>query len=106
MTDRNVEAVREKLLQRSERGIQKYGVTTDKAGLSRADWLRHLQDELLDGAVFLNAALAFIALLVAWLLFLTVSASLNGEWAAAMLGTMGSTAAAAGVIGIWRHRWW
>jgi hypothetical protein len=53
-TDSNVESVREKLRQRSETGIRKYGVTTDRTDLSRLDWLRHAQEEALDLAVYLE----------------------------------------------------
>jgi len=62
VTDSNVEAVRAKLLQRSARGIEKYGVTTEHAALTHMDWLAHLQEELLDAAVYLQAALASSAL--------------------------------------------
>lgn len=51
-TDPHVEAVREKLLQRSQRGVRKYGVTTAQADLTFAVWLQHFQEELLDGAVY------------------------------------------------------
>ena len=57
MTDKNVEAVTRRLRQRSVKGVHTYGVTTDKAGLSPVEWLRHLQDELLDGAVYIQAFL-------------------------------------------------
>lgn len=57
MDDENVEAVRRKLLQRAERGMEKYGVPTDRAGLTQDEWLRHLQEELLDAAVYIEAAL-------------------------------------------------
>lgn len=56
--DRNVEAVRQKLLERSEVGIRKYQTTTERQDLSVCDWLRHLQEELMDGAVYIEAALA------------------------------------------------
>lgn len=55
--DPNVEAVRAKLLERSRVGIEKYGVTTAAAGLSRRDWIRHFQLECLDAAVYAEAAL-------------------------------------------------
>ena len=58
--DSNVSAVREKLLSRSLKGVSTYGVTTDKADLSLVDWLRHLQEELLDGVVYIEAALSKI----------------------------------------------
>lgn len=47
-TDKIVEQVREKLLERSQVGVKKYGATiwdnTDE------NYMKHLQDELLDGA--------------------------------------------------------
>lgn len=54
MTDRIVEAVRSKLAQRSEAGRIKYGTTMERTDLSRLDWLRHTQEELLDAAVYLE----------------------------------------------------
>ena len=57
-SDPNVEAVRALLLQRSERGMAKYGVTTADAGLGLEQWLVHLREELLDGAIYCTAALA------------------------------------------------
>jgi len=56
--DANVEAVRTKLMERSRVGLAKYGVTTERGDLSLADWLRHMQEELLDGAVYIEAAIA------------------------------------------------
>lgn len=53
--DANVEAVRKKLRQRSEVGISKYGVTTADSTLNVLDWLQHLQEELLDAAVYVEA---------------------------------------------------
>jgi len=55
--DSNVEAVKRKLDERSARGLVKYGVPTSAAGLSTEAWLRHLQEELLDAAVYIEAAL-------------------------------------------------
>lgn len=55
--DSNVESVRAKLLDRSRVGIAKYGATTVDAGLTRHDWLNHLQQELMDGAVYCEAAM-------------------------------------------------
>ena len=54
MTDPIVEAVRAKLLARSQRGLAEYGVGLDRTDLSRLDWLRHLQDELLDAANYVE----------------------------------------------------
>lgn len=55
--DSNVEAIRTRLLERSEVGLAKYGVTTERGDLSLYQWLRHLQEELLDAAVYIEAAL-------------------------------------------------
>jgi len=54
--DANVEAVRAKLLHRSRVGLAKYGVTTERTDLTRADWLNHLQEELMDACVYIEAA--------------------------------------------------
>lgn len=56
--DRNVESVRTKMLERSAAGIAKYGVTTERGDLSHADWLKHLQEELMDATVYIEAAIA------------------------------------------------
>jgi hypothetical protein len=54
--DKNVEAVREKLLQRSIVGLKKYGVTTERDDIDLAGWLEHLQLELLDAVIYIEAA--------------------------------------------------
>ena len=54
MLDPNVEAVREKLKQRAEVGLAKYGTDTTRQDLSMVDWLRHAQEEALDWAVYLE----------------------------------------------------
>lgn len=54
MKDEIVEAVREDLLRRSKRGIQKYGVTMDRDDLSLLDWLQHTYEEVLDQANYLK----------------------------------------------------
>lgn len=56
--DRNVEAVREKLLRRSEIGLNKYGTTTERDDIDRLGWLLHLQEELLDACVYIEALLS------------------------------------------------
>lgn len=48
------DAVAEKLLKRAEIGLAKYGVTMERTDLSRLDWMIHVQEELLDGAVYLE----------------------------------------------------
>jgi hypothetical protein len=50
--DANVEAVREKLLARSQRGILKYGTTTERTDLTHLQWLKHLHEELMDATVY------------------------------------------------------
>lgn len=52
--DRNVERVREKLLQRSIVGLKKYGVTTERTDLSTIDWLNHWQQELMDACLYVQ----------------------------------------------------
>ena len=52
--DANVEAIRKSLLDRSKVGLEKYGVTTERSDLSAVDWVQHLQEELLDAAVYLQ----------------------------------------------------
>lgn len=56
--DANVERVCQKLQTRAEVGLRKYGTTTERNDLSLVDWLRHLQEELMDGSVYIEAALA------------------------------------------------
>ena len=58
MGDPNVEAVIARLQKRAERGLEKYGTDTTRDDLSHVDWLRHLQDELLDGAVYCERLIA------------------------------------------------
>jgi hypothetical protein len=57
MTDKRdpiVEAVRAKLLYRSQVGLTKYGVGLDREDLSTLDWLIHAQEESLDLANYLE----------------------------------------------------
>lgn len=58
--DPNVEAVRAGLLERSKVGLLKYGVTTADNPLSLVEWLTHLQQELMDAAVYVEAIKASI----------------------------------------------
>lgn len=55
--DSVVEAVRADLLQRSQHGIVKYGVTLDRTDLSLKDWLQHAYEETLDQANYLKRAI-------------------------------------------------
>lgn len=53
-TDTVVQSVVNKFLQRSEVGIQKYGVTLDRTDLTTLDWITHAQEELMDGILYLE----------------------------------------------------
>lgn len=52
--DPNVEAVREKLKQRSGYGLRKYGTDTTRTDMGLVAWLTALQEELLDAAVYIE----------------------------------------------------
>lgn len=54
IVDPNVIAVAEQLHERSRVGYLKYGTTTARRDLTSLDWLQHLQEELLDGAVYIE----------------------------------------------------
>lgn len=54
MIDKNVEAVRQALFDRMKRGYDKYGVTTERTDIDLMGWLQHLQEELLDAAVYVE----------------------------------------------------
>ncbi|MGY8811458.1 MAG: hypothetical protein ACKVK5_10530 [Pseudomonadales bacterium] len=56
--DQNVERNRQLLLERSIAGLEKYGVTTERGDLTLNQWLQHLLEELLDGANYIQAAMA------------------------------------------------
>lgn len=47
-------AVAEQLRSRAERGLAKYGKTVEDNQLSPAQWAQHMQEELLDAAVYLE----------------------------------------------------
>lgn len=63
--DPNVEAVRAMLLERSRVGLKKYGVTTARDDVDLLGWIEHIQQELLDAAVYAQAAKALIKGLLA-----------------------------------------
>jgi hypothetical protein len=54
MVDSNVENVREMLYNRMQTGYKKYGVTTERTDIDLMGWLQHLQEELLDAAVYIE----------------------------------------------------
>ena len=61
-TDKIVESVRQDLLQRSQKGIDKYGVTLDRGDLSLKEWLQHAYEECLDQANYLKKCIIEIEL--------------------------------------------
>ena len=52
--DLNVEKVCAQLQDREQRGLLKYGVNTERDDLSTLEWLQHLQEELMDGCVYIE----------------------------------------------------
>ena len=54
MKDTIVESVIEQFKQRSEVGINKYGVTLDRDDLTMLEWLKHLQEELMDATLYIE----------------------------------------------------
>jgi hypothetical protein len=54
MIDKNVENVREMLYNRMNAGFKKYGTTTERNDIDLQGWLQHLQEELLDAAVYIE----------------------------------------------------
>lgn len=48
------ESVAKKLIRRSEIGFRKYGTTMERKDLSLEQWLVHLQEELMDAAVYVE----------------------------------------------------
>jgi hypothetical protein len=55
--DKNVTAVIEKLAQRADVGLTKYGVTTERTDIDLVGWLTHLQEELMDATVYIQRTL-------------------------------------------------
>jgi hypothetical protein len=54
MKDTIVESVINQFKQRSEVGINKYGVTLDRTDLSTLEWIQHLQEELFDAVLYIE----------------------------------------------------
>jgi hypothetical protein len=52
--DTIVESVINQFKQRSEAGINKYGVTLDRTDLSTLEWLQHFQEELMDATLYIQ----------------------------------------------------
>ena len=54
VSDRVVESVIDQLRTRAEKGKQKYGTTMERDDLTFAEWIQHLQEELMDAAVYVE----------------------------------------------------
>ena len=54
MTDAITEAVVAQLRTRAEKGKSKYGTTMERDDLTLMQWLQHLQEELMDAAVYIE----------------------------------------------------
>ena len=54
MTDAITEAVVVQLRTRAEKGKEKYGTTMERDDLTLMEWLQHLQEELMDAAVYVE----------------------------------------------------
>ena len=52
--DSVVNCVIGKFIQRSNVGIEKYGTTLDRSDLSVIEWATHMQEELMDGILYLE----------------------------------------------------
>jgi hypothetical protein len=46
-----------KFQERETKGLLKYGTTMDRTDLNLQQWLTHLQEELMDATVYIEAAL-------------------------------------------------
>ena len=44
----------EKIAERAEIGLSKYGTTMERGDLSLVEWMTHLQEELMDATVYLE----------------------------------------------------
>jgi hypothetical protein len=54
MKDTIVESVIEQFKQRSKVGINKYNTTLDREDLNTEEWLKHLQEELMDATLYIE----------------------------------------------------
>jgi len=52
------ERVIRKIRDRAETGLKKYGVTVEREDYTDIDWLLHLQEELLDAVIYIEALFA------------------------------------------------
>jgi hypothetical protein len=54
MKDNIVNSVLMQFKERSSVGIEKYGTTLDRNDLSTLEWLKHLQEELMDATLYIE----------------------------------------------------
>ena len=54
MSDRIVESVIDQFRTRAEKGKRKYGTTMERDDLTFAQWIQHLQEELMDAVVYIE----------------------------------------------------
>ena len=54
MSDKIVESVIDQFRTRAEKGKEKYGTTMERDDLTLMEWLQHLQEELMDAAVYVE----------------------------------------------------
>jgi hypothetical protein len=54
------ERVAAKIIERADIGWRKYGTTMERTDLSREEWLKHLQEELMDAAVYVEKLIEVI----------------------------------------------
>jgi len=54
VSDRVVESVIDQFRTRAEQGKEKYGTTMERDDLTLMQWLQHLQEELMDAAVYVE----------------------------------------------------
>lgn len=52
--DKIVKSVIDKYAERSEIGQKKYGTTLEREDLTLVDWLKHLQEELMDATLYVE----------------------------------------------------
>jgi len=50
----------QKIRSRAAAGKQKYGTTMERTDLTNAEWLKHLQEELMDAAVYIEKLISEI----------------------------------------------
>ena len=53
-TDTVVDSIVDSFISRAAQGKTKYGQTLDRQDLSTLEWIRHAQEELMDGILYLE----------------------------------------------------